>query len=126
MAALARTPRSMILRRLGALCVALLFALAATSSSAPAHPAHPGTVVHCADSSQPAPAKPPCDGEQCCLLCGQSQNDQVFAVFASASDFIAYTPPRGASRVFCAIQTLPTKNVRAYSRAAPRAPPRFS
>ena len=41
MAALARTPRSMILRRIGALCIALLFALAAISSSAPAHPAHP-------------------------------------------------------------------------------------
>ena len=39
MAALARMPRSMILRRIGALCIALLVALAAVSSSAPAHAA---------------------------------------------------------------------------------------
>jgi hypothetical protein len=118
----------MILRRIGALCIALLVALAAVSSSAPAHPAHApqGTAVHCPDTSQPAPTKHPCSGEQCCSLCGHSQKDLVFPFFASVSGAIAYTPPRAANRAFCALQAPPTKNVRAHSRAAPRAPPRLS
>ncbi|CCJ06756.1 Hypothetical protein BN69_1305 [Methylocystis sp. SC2] len=126
MAALARTPRSMILRRIGALCIALLVALAAASSSAPAHPARPETTAHCLDTPQPAPTKHPCGGEQCCLLCGHSQKDLVFPVFEPASAAIAYAPPRAASRAFRAVRAPPVKGVRAHSRAAPRAPPRFS
>jgi hypothetical protein len=119
----------MILRRIGALCIALLFALAAISPSALAqHPTHApqGTAVHCPDASQPAPTKHPCGGEQCCSLCGHSQKDLVFPFFASVSGAIAYAPPRAASRAFCVLQAPPTKIVRAHSRAAPRAPPRFS
>jgi hypothetical protein len=118
----------MILRRIGALCIALLFALAAISSSAPAHPTHApqGTAVHCPDTSQPAPTKHPCGGEQCCSLCGHSQKDLVSPFIESASVAIAYAPPRAASRAFCAIQAPARKTVRAHSRAAPRAPPRFS
>ncbi|AZG77537.1 hypothetical protein EHO51_12785 [Methylocystis rosea] len=126
MAALARMPRSMILRRLGALCIALLVVLAAVSSSAPAHAARAGTTVHCPDTSQPAPTKHPCGGEQCCSLCGHSQKELVFPFFASASGAIAYAPPRAARRAFCAIQAPARKTVRAHSRAAPRAPPCFS
>jgi hypothetical protein len=116
----------MILRRIGVLCIALLVALAAVSSSAPAHAARPGTAVHCPDTSQPAPTKHPCGGEQCCSLCGHSQKELVFPFFASVSGAIAYAPSRAARRAFCAIQTPVIKNVRAHSRAAPRAPPRFS
>ncbi|PWB91874.1 hypothetical protein C5688_02365 [Methylocystis sp. MitZ-2018] len=126
MAALARMPRSMILRRIGALCIALLVAFAAVSSAAPAHAARPGTTVHCPDTSQPAPTKHPCGGEQCCSLCGHSQKELVFPFFASVSGAIAYAPPRAASRAFCAIQAPARKTVHARSRAAPRAPPRFS
>jgi hypothetical protein len=123
----------MILRRIGALCIALLVALAAVSSAAPAHAAHApqgnapqGTAVHCPDTSQPAPTKHPCGGEQCCSLCGHSQKELVFPFFASVSGAIAYAAPRAARRAFCAIQAPARKTVRAHSRAAPRAPPRFS
>jgi hypothetical protein len=118
----------MILRRIGALCIALLFALAAISSSAPAHPTHApqATAVHCPDTSQPAPTKHPCGGEQCRSLCSHSQKDLVSPFIESASGAIAYAPPRAASRAFCAIQAPARKTVRAHSRAAPRAPPRFS
>lgn len=126
MAALARMPRSMILRRIGALCIALLVAFAAVSSAAPAHAARPSTTVHCPDTSQPTPTKHPCGGEQCCSLCGHSQKELVFPFLASVSGAIAYAPPRAASRAFCAIQAPTLKTVRAHSRAAPRAPPRFS
>jgi len=118
----------MILRRIGALCIALLVALTAVSSSATAHPTHAPqrTAVHCTDTSQPTPTKHPCGGEQCCSLCGHSQKDSVFRFVASASGAIAYTPPRAESRAFRAIQGPAVKTVRARSRAAPRAPPRFS
>ena len=49
-----------------------------------------------------------------------------FFLFASRIGAIAYAPPRAASRAFCAIQAPAIKTVRAHSRAAPRAPPRFS
>jgi hypothetical protein len=118
----------MILRRIGALCIALLVALAAVSSAAPAHPtqAPQGAAVHCQDTSQPAPTKHPCGGEQCCSLCGHSQKELVCPFIESASGAIAYAPPRAARRAFCAIQSPALKTIRTHSPAAPRAPPRFS
>lgn len=128
MAALARPSRSIIIRRIGALWIAALFALAALSFAAPAHAAHAphGAAAHCQNSSSPAPAEHPCGGDECCPLCGHSQKDLIFSFFEPVSSFIAYAPPRATTQAFAASRPPALESVRERSRAAPRAPPHFS
>ncbi|TLG72220.1 hypothetical protein FEV16_14975 [Methylocystis sp. B8] len=128
MAAPARTLCSIVIRRAGALCIALLFAFAAISFAvpAPASQAPLGTAMQCSQSSEPVPTKHPFGGDKCCPLCGHSQKEPRLLPAEPACGEIAYAPPRAASRTFCAFQSPAEKNIRARSRAAPRAPPSFS
>ncbi|MBM3553555.1 MAG: hypothetical protein FJX45_17845 [Alphaproteobacteria bacterium] len=128
MAALARTPRSTNLRRIGALWIALFFAATSIFSAAPARAAQTPrqTAAHCLEKSIPSPTKHPCGGDACCPLCGHSQKELVFSFILSASNVIVYTPPRAARFAFRAFRSPSIESVPERAWAPPRAPPRFS
>lgn len=128
MAALARTPRSTNLRRIGALWIALLFAATSIFSAAPARAAQTPrqTAAHCLEKSIPSPTKHPCGGDACCPLCGHSQKEPVFSFIHATSNAVAYAAPRASTRVFRAFRAPAAEGVRERSWAPPRAPPRFS
>ncbi|MGJ0395544.1 MAG: hypothetical protein ACR65U_04875 [Methylocystis sp.] len=128
MAAVARTPRSANLRRIGALWIALLFAATSIFSAAPARAAHAPrqTAAHCLEKSIPSPTKHPCGGEACCPLCGHSQKELVFTFIYATPSAVAYAPPRAARFVFRAFRSPSIESVPERAWAPPRAPPRFS
>lgn len=130
MAAFAKMRRFGAHRRPWALCVAVLFALATISFSVASLAAAPwpdAAGVHCPTSSDSAPQKHPCEGAQCCPLCGQSEKETLAPCLASAPGSAAYAPPRrAASRAAIASPAPAGEYARLRSIAIPRAPPRFS